>query len=153
MSAYHCEQLSYIMHARKSSDNIPSYPPDDHHCLDLFHWRRGECSRTWRSGQADAKREVFLYYFVEIASCAEPDELCFQWVNWNQRAWNLRKLDSTKMPCDTHMLQELLRFCTIYAVRNAGNPTTTLKYGLTTNSVIYPMKERRRRRRNHRAKI
>ena len=27
--------------AQNSSDNLPSYPPDNHHCLDVVYWRGG----------------------------------------------------------------------------------------------------------------
>ena len=33
--AYHCVQLSYT--AQDSSDNLPSYPPDSHHCIDAVY--------------------------------------------------------------------------------------------------------------------
>jgi len=36
--AYHCVQLSYTTQ-QKSSDDFPSYPPDNHHSLDDVYWR------------------------------------------------------------------------------------------------------------------
>jgi len=28
--------------ARKSSDNLPPYPSDNHHCSDVVYWREGD---------------------------------------------------------------------------------------------------------------
>jgi len=34
----------FIVHniAQNNSDNLPSYPPDNHHCSDAVYWRGGD---------------------------------------------------------------------------------------------------------------
>ena len=36
VSAYHCAQLSYTNRTQNSSDNLPPYPRDTHHCLPII---------------------------------------------------------------------------------------------------------------------
>jgi len=46
--------------AQNSSDNIPSYPPDNHHCSDDVYWREG--GRFNRTPACDRQTQQIPHY-------------------------------------------------------------------------------------------
>ena len=66
------ESSSVVVHntAQNSSDNLPSYSPDNHHCSDAVCWRRGNARTLWVvSAIVTEERQGYLVYrSVEVGS-------------------------------------------------------------------------------------